>query len=50
MIIRITEIEASAEELKATRSLSDSFAYALQRAFEPVRRDDDEEDNGDNDD
>ena len=38
MKIRITEIEATAEELKATRSLSESFSYALQRAFEPVHK------------
>lgn len=48
MKIRITEIEATAEELKATRTLSESFSYALQRAFEPCRRDDeDDEDMGD---
>ena len=47
MKIKITEIEATAEELKATRSLSDSFAYALQRAFEPVGRDYDDEETED---
>lgn len=44
MKIKITEIEATAEELKATRSLSDSLAYALQKAFEPCCRDDEDSD------
>ena len=43
MKIRITEIEATAEELKETRSLSDSLGYAIQRAFEPCSYDDEED-------
>lgn len=47
MKIRITEMEATAEELKATRSLAESFTYAIQRAIEPVSRDYDKEETAD---
>ena len=38
MKITITEIEASAEELKANRSLSDVLMDALSRACDAVAR------------
>lgn len=38
MKMKITEIEATAEDLRATRTLSDHFVYALASAFESVGR------------
>ena len=35
MKIKITEIEASAEELRQSKSLSEAFTEALRKAFIP---------------
>ena len=52
MRIKITEIEASAEELRQSKSLSEAFTEALRKAFIPptpvpivVRSEGDEDEN-----
>lgn len=37
MKIKITEIEASAEDLRQSKSLSEAFTDAFRRAFTPSR-------------
>lgn len=51
MKIKITEMEASAEELRQSKSLSEAFTEALRRAFIPrpevpivIREETDDED------
>lgn len=47
MKIKVTEIKATTEDLRQSKTLADAFSNALRLAFIPSYRDDDDDDDDD---